>query len=226
VGSRMPLSARSTHGESAMEDDWNPDRTAAWLGVAFIVLLLASEAALTLPDVGASAVSVATFYAQHRGVIVVLQVLGFVACGLLGLFAWRLNAVDRLVAVAGLVLAVAAAVPGVITVWLAATADPADPAPAGNLNELEPRGDDVLFVGITLFAAAVLLTRAAAPAWLRGLALVTAIACLLRLVLEVIGGQRGLLDSLGPIAFLLLVGGLVVVEFRGHRRGRASAHAR
>ena len=106
-----------------MEDDWNPDRTAAWLGVAFVGAAVGPvEAASTLPDVGASAVSVATFYAEHRSVIVVLQVVGFVACVLLALFAWRLDAVDRLVGGHCLVLAVAAA-PEVITVWLAATAD-------------------------------------------------------------------------------------------------------
>ena len=44
------------------------DRTAGWLGIAFLVVLLTSEAALSLPDEHGSAASVATFYAAHRAV--------------------------------------------------------------------------------------------------------------------------------------------------------------
>ena len=41
--------------------------------------LLASEAALSLPDEHLGAHPVATFYAAHRGVIVTLQVVGLIA---------------------------------------------------------------------------------------------------------------------------------------------------
>jgi hypothetical protein len=81
------------------------DRTAGWLGVAFLITLLASEAALSLPDEHATASTVATFYAEHRAVIIVLQIVGFAGSALLALFAWRLRVVNRGVAMAGLVLA-------------------------------------------------------------------------------------------------------------------------
>src|SRR3954453_14617125 len=74
------------------------DRTAGWLGVASLLTLLASEIALTLPDVDATPSAVAGFYAAHRGVVVVLQVAGFAASVMLGLFAWRLRQVRRGVA--------------------------------------------------------------------------------------------------------------------------------
>src|SRR5262245_11323642 len=101
---------------------WTVDRTAGWLGVGFLVTLLASESVLSLPDERTPAESVATFYAEHRAVIIVLQIAGFVSCALLALFAWRLRGIDRRVATAGLILAVAALAPGLITVALAIAA--------------------------------------------------------------------------------------------------------
>jgi hypothetical protein len=95
-----------------------------------------------------AASTVATFYAEHRAVIIVLQIVG---SALLALFAWRLRVVDRGVAMAGLVLAVTTLAPGLITLILALAADPRHTASAGIYNQLEPRGDDPLFVGIALF---------------------------------------------------------------------------
>ena len=74
-----------------------PDRLAAALAAAFILLLLATEFVLTLPDVTDSASTVAQFYAEHRTLIITLQVLGFVDAALLGAYAWRLRTVDRIV---------------------------------------------------------------------------------------------------------------------------------
>ena len=59
------------------------DLIGAALAWAFVVLLLASEAALTLPDATDSDAVVASFYAQHRATIVVLQLVGLVAAALL-----------------------------------------------------------------------------------------------------------------------------------------------
>jgi len=103
---------------------WAVDRTAGWLGVGFLVTLLASEAALSLPDEHTPAAAVATFYAEHRAVIIILQIVGFASCALLALFAWRLRSIDRRVATAGLILAVTALAPGLITIALAIAADP------------------------------------------------------------------------------------------------------
>ena len=54
-----------------------PDRLGAALAFGFIVLLLSSELVLSLPDEMASPSLVATFYAEHRAIIVILQILEF-----------------------------------------------------------------------------------------------------------------------------------------------------
>jgi hypothetical protein len=68
-----------------------PDRFAARLAVAFIVLLLATELVLTLPDEAASPAFVAQFYTEHRAFIIALQMLGVADALLLGGYAWRLR---------------------------------------------------------------------------------------------------------------------------------------
>ena len=136
----------------------NPDRLAASLAAGFIVLLLATEGALTLPGESDSASKVADFYTAHRVTIIVLQLLGFVASALLAAYSWRLRRVDLPVAWAGVLMALCSVVPGAITLVLAVVADTADTSTAGRLNDLEPRGDDALFVGILVFAFVVALS--------------------------------------------------------------------
>jgi hypothetical protein len=85
--------------------DRTPDRFAAGLAFAFIVLLLATELVLTLPDEADSPSYVAQFYTEHRTFIIALQLLGVVDALLLAAYAWRLRSVDRLVAGAGLLIA-------------------------------------------------------------------------------------------------------------------------
>ena len=70
---------------------WPVDRTAGWLGAAFLVTLLASEAALSLPDELSPAATVATFYSQHRSVIIVLQIVGFASCVPGGGTVWQIS---------------------------------------------------------------------------------------------------------------------------------------
>jgi hypothetical protein len=161
-----------------------PDRLAAVLALAFIVLLLATELILTLPDEADSPVYVARFYAEHRAFIVALQLLGVVAALLLGGYAWRLRSVDRFVAGAGLLMAFCAIVPSMITLVLAIVADPAHSETAARWNMLEPRGDDILFVGIVIFATTVAVRLGRNNLALGVLALIVAVACLLRLILE------------------------------------------
>jgi hypothetical protein len=191
------------------------DRTAGWLGIAFLVLLLASEAALSLPEEHAPPATVATFYAGHRAVIIGLQVAGLAGSALLALFVWRLRVISRAVAGAGLVLAVTALAPTLITLLLAVVADPAHPFTAGTLNQWEPRGDDLLFVGVTLFAATLLPFLGRPPRWLGVLAGIVAVFCLLRFALEVLGRPRGAVDAVAPASFLVLVAALTWLSFRG-----------
>ena len=198
-----------------MSSDRTVDRTAGWLGIAFLVLLLASEITLSLPDEHATAAAVAAFYAAHRAVVIGLQIAGLVASVLLALFVWRLRVISRGVAGAGLVLAATTLAPTLITLGLALIADPAHPAAAGTLNHGEPRGDDLLFVGVTLFAATLLPFLGRPPRWLGVLAGIVAVFCLLRFALELLGQPRGALDAIAPITFLVLVAALTWLCFRG-----------
>jgi hypothetical protein len=185
------------------------------LAVGFIVLLLATEAVLSLPDENDAPAAVAAFYAAHRAFIIVLQLLGFVASGLLAGYAWRLRRADRFVGLAGLLVAICSVVPGLITLVIAVVADPADPAAAGGWNRLEPRGDDVLFVGILIFTIVVTVRLGRAHKILAAVAVLTGLACLVRLMLELARTGRGVLDAAAPLLFLALIATLAVLSFRG-----------
>jgi len=192
-----------------------PDRLGAGLAAGFIVLLLATELVLSLPDETATPSSVATFYARHRAFIMVLQFLGFVAAVLFGGYAWRLRSIDRVVSWAGLITALCALVPGSVTLMIAVVADPADPASAAGWNSLEPRGDDILFIGILVFAVAVAVRLGRGIPLLGVLGLVVSLACLVRLIREAAGHSRGVLESVGPLSFVVLVGAMAVLSYRG-----------
>jgi hypothetical protein len=217
----LALSPRITQ-ESARK----PDRVAGALAGGFVVLLLATELVLWLPDEADSPVFVANFYAAHRGFIIILQLLGIVAAALLGGYAWRLRSVDRLVAITGMIMAACGLVPGLITLIIAIVADPSDPASADKWNLLEPRGDDILFVGIVLFAGAVAIQLGRSLPALGVLALVVAVSCLGRLVLEIAGRKRSPLDAIGPLSFLVLIAVMSVLSFLGILRAAPDDHER
>ena len=101
------------------------------MAAGFVVLLLATELVLTLPDETDGPETVANFYAAHRTFIIILQIIGMVAAALLGAYAWRLRTVDRFVAAAGMIMAVCSFVPGLITIMIAIVANPDHPAAAG-----------------------------------------------------------------------------------------------
>jgi hypothetical protein len=197
------------------DPDRTPDRLAAGLAFAFIGLLLATELILTLPDEADSPAFVARFYTEHRAFIIALQVLGVVDALLLGGYAWRIRSVDRFVAGAGLLTAFCAIAPTMITLVLAIVANPANPETAAGWNMLEPRGDDILFVGIVVFATTVAVRLGRNNPALGVLALIVALACLLRLVLEAVGKTRGALEAVGPLLFVVLIATMAVLSFRG-----------
>lgn len=206
--------------KSSSEDDPDrtPDRLAAGLAFAFVVLLVATELVLTLPDEADSPAFVAQFYTEHRAIIVILQMLGAVDALLLGAYAWRLRLVDRFVAGAGLLTALCSLAPTMITLGLAVVADPAHPQTAARWNMLEPRGDDILFVGIVVFASTVAVRLGRNNPALGLLALIVAVACLLRLILEAASKTRGALEAVGPLLFVVLIATLAVLSFRGALR--------
>jgi uncharacterized membrane protein len=192
-----------------------PDRAAASLAAAFIVLLLTTEAVLSLPDETADTAVVATFYTAHRTFIVILQILGFGAAALLAGYAWRLRRVDRAVSIAGTVMAACSVLPGLVTLVTALVADPASPSAAGRWNLLEPRADDVLFVGIVLFATAIAVRLGQSLPVLGVLALLVTVGCLIRLALEMNGANRGPLEAVAPLSFLILMAAMAASSFFG-----------
>jgi hypothetical protein len=213
-----PISGRRDVAAKASDKndpDRTPDRFAAGLAFAFIGLLLATELVLTLPDEADSPVFVVRFYTEHRALVIALQVLGVIDALLLGGYAWRLRSVDRFVAWAGLLMALCAIAPTMITLVLAIIADPAHTETAAGWNMLEPRGDDILFVGIVVFATTVAVRLGRNNAALGVLALIVALACLLRLILEAAGKTRGALEAVGPLLFVVLIATMAVMSFRG-----------
>jgi len=77
------------------------------------------------------------------------------------------------------------------------------------------RGDHILFVGIVVFASTVAVRLGRYSPGLGVLALVVAVACLLRLILEAAGKTRGALEAVGPLLFVVLIATMAVLSFRG-----------
>jgi hypothetical protein len=212
-----------THGEpvtATATAAGRRDLPGALLALGFVVLLLASET-VSLPGETVSDASVATFYAQHRAVIVVLQLMGLAAAVLLAAYAARLRHFDPVVGAAGLVTAVLACAPGLVTLVPALIADAANPSAAGAWTAVEPRADDLLFAGISVFGATVAL-RPRFPVLARALGTLVAVLCVARLILEAAGHAGGAFASFGPISFVVLVGALGVLS----AMGRLSPYAR
>jgi hypothetical protein len=184
------------------------------IAFAFVVLLLGSEAVLTLPDETASGSVVASFYGAHRAEVVVLQLIGLIAAGLLAGYAGRLWNFDAVAGTAGLITAGLACAPTIVTLVLAVIADTRQPSTASTWNAWEPRADDLLFVGIIIFAATIAL-RPRFGLLARAIGAIVAVLCGARLVLEATGPARGLVDSLGPISFVLLMACLGVLSGLG-----------
>lgn len=106
------------------------------------MLLVVSEAALTLPEESDGDGFVARFSSDHRMPIIVLQVIGIATAGLLAGYAARLWRIDASVGLAGVITAVLACTPGLATIALALAADTGAPAAADTWNHRLPRADD------------------------------------------------------------------------------------
>ncbi len=211
----------SAGNASAPQPQARGDRVGGWCGIGFVVTLLASEAALTLPDESASAARVAEFYAAHRTTVIVLQLVGLVAAALLAIFAVRLRAFNNVIGNCMLAVAIAGCLPGLATIVLALVADPASPDAAGTWNQFLPRTDDLLFAVAMVFGASVVRLRLI-HRWVAMFGGLLAVLCLLRLIDEAVLG-RGTFDSLAPIALIVLVLMLAVLSLRGQLGASAPA---
>jgi len=72
-----------------------------------------------------------------------------------------------------------------------------------------------LFVGVFLFASAVIVRLGRRLPVLGVLAAVVALSCLARLILEAMGTRRGALESVAPLSFIVLVATMAVLSLRG-----------
>jgi hypothetical protein len=87
---------------------------------------------------------------------------------------------------------------------------------------LEPRGDDILFIAILLFAAAITVRVGRRLPALGVLALLVAVSCLVRLGLELGGASRGPVEAVVPLSVLALVAVMAVLSLLGILRPTAS----
>lgn len=205
--STRPLAARPSAG-------W---RSGAVFGFAFIVVLFVSAAAVSLPGPDASGQQLVDFYAHHRTAVTLAQLLALCTGPLLFLFALRLRRLDRRSGTAALPVAVVGPLPAVAALVLALTADPEHTGFAHGLNVASGLVDDVLFLFICGFAATVWAGRAAFRVWVRAIAVVVSVVCLVRGVLG-LAQVQGPFDVAAPIAFLVLVGALSIRMLQGSPR--------
>jgi hypothetical protein len=87
--------------------------------------------------------------------MIILQLIGFAAAALLASYAIRLRRPYPAAAWTGVVTAVLACTPGIVTVILALVADTASPTTIARWSVIEATADDLLFVGVAAFAIAV-----------------------------------------------------------------------
>jgi hypothetical protein len=116
--------------------------------------------------------------------------------------------------------------PSLITLVIAMVADPTEPVSAGKWNLLERRGDDILFAGIVVFAGAVAVRLGSRLPVLGVLALLVAVSCVGRLMLEIAGRNRSPLDAIGPLSFVVLIAVMSVLSFLGVLRAAPHDHER
>jgi hypothetical protein len=148
--------------------------------------------------------------------VLVTQLLALGTGPLLFLFGLRLRTLDRPSGTAALPVAVAGPLPAVVAIVLALTADPAHTGLAHGLNVAYTVIDNVVFLFIGAFAATVWAGRAAYPVWLRALAVVVSLVCLVRGVLGFVPVHSAF-DVAAPVAFLVLIAALSIQLLRSSR---------
>jgi quinol-cytochrome oxidoreductase complex cytochrome b subunit len=186
-----------------------PRRSGAVFGFAFLVVLFLSAAAISVPEPDASSREIIDFYAQHRGAVVVTQLFALCTVPLLVLFAVRLRDIDRPSGTALFPVAAVGGLPPLAALILTMIADPQHSNTAHAINIASGIADDLLFLIIAGFAAIVSTRRAAYRPWLRGIAVVAVVICLVRGVLG-FAQVHGVSDIAAPLAFLALIAALSI----------------
>jgi hypothetical protein len=171
-----------------------------------VVLVLLSAGMASVPGGEDPTGLVRDFYVQHAGVVVAAQVVGLFAAVAFVRFALTLRrtAIRRTrgaLEVAGLGVAVAAALTAVPVLWLTAVAGSGADRLVHGLAVASDLTDVLLFATIALWATTVL--SAAEPFWFKTLAGAVGLLALARALLLLVGSD--LLELIAPLAFVSLV---------------------
>jgi hypothetical protein len=196
--------------------DLNP-RTAngGVLGIAFAVLLFFGAVMVSAPGASSPASEISTYYADHRGPVLVAQALGLIAAVAFLAFALRFALAAtpgpaepekwRMLWSSGVLVFTAAVVTSMPTIALALTADSnAAPPYTHTLAQFANGTDAALFLTITLFLAAAATQGTKAPPWLRGGAAIGALLAVARTIAGLLTVDS-VLDPVAPLAFIAVI---------------------
>jgi hypothetical protein len=194
-----------------------PGRWQGWWGIAFVALLLPSEAAVALPRTSHTTVFIGEYYARHRVAITLAQVGQLVATALLLMFVLALarrtgGAMRRRVAAAGAVVVIVSVLTNLPVLALALLPGLSAGA-TRTLATWTDLTDVVEFAAIAGFAVVCLLAFTAR--WLRFGAAAVTVVSLVHAALSL--GRLGTLEALAPLAFLAFVLALAVGMLREPR---------
>jgi hypothetical protein len=195
-----------------------------WWGVSFVVLLLMAQAAVSLPRTTHPDSFIAAYYADHRAVIAVDQVVQLFCSYLLwrwlGAFlatsagATRMSSAGRgRIRVAGSAVVAASVLTCVAVLALALVPSPGDRA-VRLLADATDWTDVLLF--LTIAGLGVACAQAGHPTWLRASGVLLALVAAAHALLSVLGSTA--LGVVAPLTFLVFVLAVSVWMIRGARR--------
>jgi hypothetical protein len=197
---------------------WASSPRMGWAGIAFTVLLLTSSAMVTLPTGAMDGAQISAFYAAHRELIVVQQVLGALALVPFLAFVVALGAqrgeqpgVRSWLIVSGFLLAAIELATNILAIALTAFAPPSETAHA--LTVAEDVADALLFVAIGGFVFAASLHDVW---WVRALGLGVGV-----LALSLVVGRFAGVSTLEAVAPLVFIGFVVLLSIRMLRGARS-----
>jgi hypothetical protein len=178
-----------------------------WWGVAFVLGLLVVGGMVSLPTAAQSGEDITPFYAAHRQIIIIQQIIGVLLVVPILAFARMLDhrtrslcgQTGRRIMPVALMLVAAEIATTVPPLVLAAMPDPSQ-ATAHALTLAADLSDAVLFAAIAFFS---LVSALAEPVWVRGLGLLVAALTLFRAFASPMGVT--VLDAVAPIAFIAYV---------------------
>ena len=172
-------------------------RAAGGWGIAFVVLLLASAAMVSLPTASETGDRIVAFYTAHGQLIVLQQIVGIVALTAFIVFALSLPPYLWLRPALWAVV-VCELVTNLVPLLIVAAGPSAETA--HSLTVVEDFADDALFISIALFLSVATLTE---PLWLRLVAYAVALACVIRAVASPFAVTA--LDQIAPLLFVAFV---------------------